>query len=564
MLNLIETRYPGEAPPLRPHQTTAWLQIQRHWANKRRRVCAVAPTGAGKSRLGREAAMSTEHPLCVVHTLTLLEQNSKTICRSVMVHSLVAMVEKFGVEKTRELVGPVTLVIHDEAHHFCADKWAIIHEIWPDVRVLGLTATPQRGDGRPMRPYYDEIVRVSNYQALIGMGYLVPARVITDDSVSMVDGEVKRVHRTSRGTAASAFFELAAHLQTIIYCEDLSHARETCATISKAGYHAAVIDGSTPDAERERLLDGFKSGTVQVLVNVSVLIEGVDLPCTQCIILWASCATIGAYLQTCGRGLRASDGKEECLIIDMSGASLEFGAPDIDREYSLDGTAIASDPAGYKCVCAECWRGHGVHPPPEKNEEGEVDLSALNKLDDPEAPTYHGVICDDGHIESARAAGLRRVAALDAVYKSSPGLMKASEFKSKSKVAMQRGAALEPYLGSLIWIMSAGETGKLPCAHCARERPRNDKKASFKQKNRKQHPLVNIIQELLDADRDLREAIGIYLQRHPNRESKERVAKLIALFMLKYPNVLEHQKRKRPGLTREALEIYVAKPSRAA
>jgi hypothetical protein len=508
--------------------------------------------------------MSTEHPICVVHKLTLLSQNSGTICRSVMVHSLVAMVKAYGLEKTRELIGPVTLVIHDEAHHFCADEWAVIHDIWPDVRVLGLTATPARGDGRPMRPYYDEIVRVSNYQPLIAKGYLVPARVITDDSVSVVDGVVKRVHRTARGTAASAFFELAAHLQTIIYCEDLAHARETSADICKAGYHAAVIDGSTSDADRESLLNGFKDGSVQVLVNVSVLIEGVDLPCTQCIILWASCATISAYLQACGRGLRAHPGKEECLIIDMCGASLEFGPPDIDREYSLDGTAIASDPAGYKCVCGECWRGHGVNPPPEKNDEGEVDLSTLNKPDDPEAPSYHGVICDESHIELANEAGRKRVAALELIHKTSPGLMKASEFKSKSKLALQRGAVLEPFIGSLIWIMSAGETGKLPCAHCSREKPRNDKKASFKQKNKKPHPLVYIIQELLDADRDLREGIDIYMRRHPNGASRDKVAKLIAMFMLKYPKVLEHQQRKRKGLTREALEAYVAKPLKVA
>lgn len=492
-------------PPLRPHQAEAWSAIQRHWAAGRRRVCAAAPTGAGKSRLGKEAAMSAESPLCVVHTKSLRAQNNTTICRTLTVQGILAMVKRVGVAATLAMIGPVDLIIHDEAHHFCAKKWAQLHELWPDVRVLGLTATPERGDGAPMRPYYDELVKVSNYEALIRAGYLVPDRTVTEDGKAVdaeVGGQSKRVKRTARGTAESAYFAVCheKNLRTIVFCEDRTHADETHRALQARGVKSALVLGHTSDADREEALAGFRAGELQVLINVDVLIEGIDLPCTEAIILWISCGTVGRYLQICGRGLRAYPGKTECVIVDISGASLEFGRASINREYSLDGKAISAEPSKYKLLCNTCARGFGLQQPPPLDEQGEPDLSQLNGDSDDERaaraelrqqcldqglPFPHAWFRSEDVSESlvswAGAKGEARAKALETMFAEGRFIGTKAEKAKRVKDARARGKKLEALLGCRVWLCEQPANGTL-CPHCSQEQPRSKRDVVIKER----------------------------------------------------------------------------------
>lgn len=481
-------------PPLRPHQVTAWTAIQGHWASGKRRVCAAAPTGAGKSRLGKEAAMSTPAPLCVVHTKALRTQNGKTICRTLTVQSILASVKRIGLDATREVIGDVTMVIHDEAHHFCAKKWALLHEIWPDVRVLGLTATPERGDGAPMRPYYDALVKVSNYEELVRAGYLVPDRTVSEDGKALqaeVDESAGRIRRTQRGTAESAYFAVCHEqaLRTIIYCEDRTHADETHKALTARGVVSALVLGHTTDAAREEALSGFKAGTIQVLINVDVLIEGVDLPCTQAIILWITCGTVGRYLQICGRGLRSYPGKTECVIIDLSGASLEFGRSSMNREYSLDGTAISAEPSKYKLLCGTCARGFGLQQPAPLDENGDPDLSQLNGDDEQGTKAaardqcaaegipfnqawFRAVEVDDETIGWATRKGNERAEKLEDMFARGAFIGTKAEKAKRVKDAKARGPKLVPLIGCQIWVCDQPANGTM-CPHCSQEAPRS-------------------------------------------------------------------------------------------
>lgn len=486
LVELKTTRATSEAFPLRPHQRSAWEAIVGHWGTGKRRVCAVAPTGAGKSRLGREAAMSARHPLCVVHTKALQVQNSSTVCRTLTVQGLLSSVKRIGLEKTRELVGPVDLVIHDEAHHFCAKKWAQLHEVWPNVRVLGLTATPERGDGSPMRPYYDALVKVSNYEDLIRAGFLVPARVVNEhgDAISSDDeASSKRTSRTERATAASAYMELCndSNMRAIVYCEDRQHADETSKELTAHGVSNRLVLGVHSDQEREQALADFTSGVVSVLVNVDVLVEGVDLPCTQAVILWISCGTVGRYLQVCGRALRPYPGKTEALIVDISGASKEFGSPSANREYSLDGKAISCEPAGYKLLCGTCSRGFGIQGPAPRDEEtGEIDLTLLNPKEVPRdengAPrctVFRREPCSEQTQAWVAGKSKERVARLTELFQAKKLLLTRAEYSAKVKTYTAWPKRLDAYLGSEIWIADQPATGGTMCPHCSSERPRS-------------------------------------------------------------------------------------------
>jgi DNA repair protein RadD len=474
-------------PPPRPHQVRAALEIGAHFMAGARRVIACGPTGCGKSRLGRQVrdlflhGEPSSEAICLTHTRPLFKQNARTICRTLMVQQVVLAAKEGQIDSLLDRIGPVGLVIEDEAHHLAADGWKIVHEIprWkvPSVKHLGLSATPMRGDGRPLRPFYDHLVKIADYSELIEAGYLVPC------VVDRPTGTQTRVGRVMRQNAAQAYL-VHNGLRAIIFCEDTEHSRATVKELRAAGVRAAHVDGDTTEAAREVIFAAYEAGELEVISNCDVLTEGVDLPCTECVVLAKSYKTQGGFLQAAGRGLRAcpSTGKTELLLIDLVGATTDFGGPDENREYKLDGTAMELHP-GKVWVCGTCYRNFSPKVVGATQESWEEQ----------------GGLLEERELEAAdlekRGAWCTKKEQVFAD-KLSAEYITERQRKTRMKALRDYTKKLSLQVGAIVKVCAipGGDEGPkmTPCPHCLRERPRGNAKADLQRVDRAGRPVSSM------------------------------------------------------------------------
>lgn len=382
---------------LRPYQEDAIQQARDRLKAGRRAPLLVAPTGAGKSAIF--SAMVVKHlavgPQCrvliVVHRKELLQQTAKTLIRSGVPMTDVgeicpgtrprpsARVQIATIQTllAREVWPHATLVIPDEAHHYSGTpEWAQLAARYPNAVIVGFTATPMRSDGRGMSPAFDSLVVVSTIKELTALGYLVPCRVIASKPL-------KRPNMSH--TPVDAYLAHAKGMRTVVFADFVVNAERFRDEFLEKGTPAVVIHGELSEGDRTAALRAHADGAV--LVNCMVLTEGWDSPATSCCILARGCGSVGTYLQIVGRVLRTAPGKDEALLIDLTGRSFEtHGPPDSDRVYSLTGKGIRKkaedEDVGPSCpVC-----GQTVEP----GEPCEVCGYVAANTSQVEAPNYTG------------------------------------------------------------------------------------------------------------------------------------------------------------------------------
>jgi DNA repair protein RadD len=368
----------------RPYQAAAIANVQKAWQGGHRSVCLVAPTGAGKTHMSVRLAMA--HPGTVLwsaHRTELVKQGFAALHHFIGGESIGVIAPghpfdaeaRFQVSSTQTLVRsgkpaiePETIVL-DEFHHYAADEFKMLTEWWPRARVVGPTATPERGDGKPLKDIASSIVVAAQYTDLIRDGFLCDAVVYQPPQA--LDGQeialdpVDAWVRYGRGNSGFAFMPT------------IPLARELADKFSERGIAAVCIDAKTPKRLRAQHLERFAAGEVSVICNVDTMTEGVDLPRAKTVMLGRKFLTCGAFLQACGRGLRPWE-KQICVIIDLTGCTHVHGPPTINREYSLDGNGIRRGDGGganpvrncpkcglvYLCAdpyCPDC----GSHPTPK-------------------------------------------------------------------------------------------------------------------------------------------------------------------------------------------------------
>lgn len=234
------------------------------------------------------------------------------------------------------------LVILDECHHVNAASFKRVIDHYPRAHFLGLTATPCRGDDRPLSDICDAIVIGPTVRQLTDAGHLVPLRVWSPNR-ELATGEIAQ-------SPIDAYRAQSNGGRAVIFCRDVAHA-ESEAEI----WGCPVVHGKTPD--RGSILAAFARGEHQAIASVGVLTEGWDDPGCSVIILARSVGHVGLYLQICGRALRPSPGKKEAIVIDLHGSHWNpaIGLPDADRAWSLDGKGA---PPLYREEIRQC-RGCG-------------------------------------------------------------------------------------------------------------------------------------------------------------------------------------------------------------
>ena len=356
---------------LRPYQTDAIDRLRAAFRLHRRVVLVIA-TGGGKTVIGSEIARrivgNGQRVLWLAHRAELVDQAAATLTRlgltvgafsasaqtpcnpfaPVQVATIQTMLKRPRADWPK-----AGFIVFDECHHAVADEWLTVVQQYPDVLTLGLTATPERTDGRGLDRLFLGLVVGATPKQLTADGHLVPCEIIRPERF-LASGEIAQ-------SPVDAYRAHAAGRLAVVFARGVDLANQYTEEFRMHGVEARCISDDTPRAERALYLEAFRAGRVRVLCNVHVLTEGFDAPETSCVVLARGCSTAGAYLQMVGRALRTAPGKKDALLIDLRGVSHEFGEPADDRVYSLDGRGIRrADSIVYCPVCgAEREAGEG-------------------------------------------------------------------------------------------------------------------------------------------------------------------------------------------------------------
>jgi DNA repair protein RadD len=410
---------------LRPYQHSLIDQARAALRGGCKRLLLQCPTGAGKTvlvaHLLATAAAKGKRAWFCVHRKELLEQAVQTFVEAADIHtgivaagypadpSAPVQVCSIGSVK-RRLAGLQTpdLIVFDECHHVPSASWSAIAAAVPRAHQLGLTATPQRLDGKGLGAYFDQLLLGPTVAELIAGGYLSPYRlfapgVLDTSALHHVAGDFNKAEvatamgaSTVVGDAVLTYQRHADGGRALVFVWSLDASRKLASAFTDAGIPAAHVDGETPTDERKRALSAFRAGTLRVLCNVDLFGEGLDVPAVDAVFLLRPTDSLGLYLQQCGRGLRMSPGKTSVRIFDHVGNWTRHGLPDDAREWSLESRpkkpkeapggrrcmeCFAVSPAG-SMVCAECGAAFPLKTRKIHQVEGalvEADLSALRK-----------------------------------------------------------------------------------------------------------------------------------------------------------------------------------------
>lgn len=318
---------------LRPYQEEAIKSINEKWEEWQRELL-ILPTGCGKTVVFNTIANQRPgRTLILAHRDELIEQARDKYCtmfgevpgkikagendiKRVTVGSVQTMCR-------RDYTGMFDTVIVDEAHHSISDSYQKVLGQFPEAKVLGVTATPDRGDKKSLARYFDGIAYEYDLKTAIREGYLcelsaktIPLQIdMSSVKVSLGDFEVNSIAATLEPylpQIAEAIITHAAGRKTVVFCPLISIAQELRDLIPGA----REVNGGSQD--RKETLEWFdQAGPGAVLCNAMLLTEGWDCPSCDCVVVLRPTKIRSLYCQMIGRGTRLSPGKENLLILDF-------------------------------------------------------------------------------------------------------------------------------------------------------------------------------------------------------------------------------------------------------
>jgi superfamily II DNA or RNA helicase len=354
---------------LRPYQEEDVARIRAAYGSGARRVLYQGPTGSGKTVLFAVivagAAERGNRVTILGHRDEIVRQIVDALTELGVTHGVIAagypatpealvQVPSVGtlVRRLHHLDPPPDLLVPDEAHHCAANTWRKIINAVPEARILGVTATPQRLDGKGLNDIFDDLIIGPSVAELIEQGYLspfvtyAPERRLDLSHVRTRAGDFaldELAEAMSTGViieaAVDEYVRLCPGVPAIAFCVDIAHSKLVAAAFATRDFRAAHVDGKTPAAERRALIAALATGEIQVLTNCGLISEGLDVPVVTAAILLRPTKSLALHLQQVGRCLRPAPGKAKALILDHAGNTYRFGPADLERAWSLEGKA---------------------------------------------------------------------------------------------------------------------------------------------------------------------------------------------------------------------------------
>jgi DNA repair protein RadD len=294
---------------LRPYQQEAVANIRQAFSERHRSVLFVLPTGGGKtvlfSHITEQAAARGNRVCILVHRAELLRQASASLTAMGVPHGLVAANHSMDLSRRVQVASVQTLarrlhlfpqqffqlLVVDEAHHSNAGTWAKVLGHFSSACVLGVTATPCRGDGRGLGEWYSAMVAGPSAEWLTANGYLAQAKVYAPPigfdarQVRTRMGDFDLNQASEQLQARQAMGDCLAHYRqhldgqtAIAFCCSIAHAEGVAELFNSNGVAAASIDGTMDAANREQLLADLAIGRIRVLTSCALIGEGVDVP----------------------------------------------------------------------------------------------------------------------------------------------------------------------------------------------------------------------------------------------------------------------------------------------
>lgn len=355
---------------LREYQEDLLTKLRQAYADGFHAPCIVLPCGGGKSVITAEIAKrftdKQQNVLFLVHRRELCEQIFYTFLGWGVDMSLckISMVQTAARRLTH--MTPPDLIITDENHHSLAKTYQKIYDFFPTVKRVGVTATPERMGGQGLQDVNDILIEGVTAKWLIQNGYLspydyyAPAVQLPKFHVRRGDYDQREINsffqqnvKTVYGDVLKQYRRLADGKQAICYLSGIEISEAVAQRFRSDGIIAAHIDGSTPKAERDRIINGFRDGVIRILCNVDLISEGFDVPDCECVILLRPTKSLTLFIQQAMRCMRYRAGKR-ATIIDHVNNVAEFGLPDADREWRLEGHPKSKGEAPVK-TCPECF-----------------------------------------------------------------------------------------------------------------------------------------------------------------------------------------------------------------
>lgn len=459
---------------LRPYQEAMVVGIRDAIRQGKRRILCVCPTGGGKGVIAAEimdmAQQKDSRGIFFADQRELIDQIAVHLTdQEIPYDVLMAGVKNeyqsghdFGRAEYCRLIAkdtlwarrkkiefpPAKVVQVDEAHKSLAKTWTTMIEHYKDSIVLGWTATPCRTDGRPLGEFYDCLVIGPSYKELQADKHLVPVRCFAPDrpdlkGLKTVRGDYAkgkledRMNRTEMvGSILNEWKANAEGRSTIAFAAGIQHSLHIRDVFRRENIHAEHLDGTLAQSEREDIIGRFRAGDFLVLCNYGVLTTGIDIPRAKYMICARPTKSFGLWRQMGGRFQRPFPGHDHCFIQDHSDNGINFGYPDEDVEWQIEGKERIEDlhrkkkedgerPEAAERQCGDCARkftgrvcpecGWRWEPAPEeikmtKGELKELERKRLNKTATLRDKQTHWDNCFGMGIE--KGFGMRRVCAL--------------------------------------------------------------------------------------------------------------------------------------------------------
>lgn len=333
---------------LRPYQKESFDAVLRQWDDGILKTLLVLPTGCGKTivfaKITEECVRRGDRVLILAHRGELLEQAADKLKKATGLISAVEKAEQSCLGSWyRVVVGSVqTLmrekrlskfadnyfdtIIIDEAHHAISDSYTKVLNHFSNAKVLGVTATPDRGDMKNLGQVFESLAYEYTLPKAIKEGYLSPIKAVTIPlklDLSGVSTQAGDFKASDIDTALDPYlYQIADEMikycknrKTVVFLPLVKTSQKFRDILNSKGFKAAEVNGESSD--RAEVLEAFDKGEFNVLCNSMLLTEGWDCPSVDCVIVLRPTKVRGLYCQMVGRGTRLCEGKTELLLLDF-------------------------------------------------------------------------------------------------------------------------------------------------------------------------------------------------------------------------------------------------------